>query len=131
MIRAVVTGVGVIWLAPRLGLGGVGAVLFVGEFFGSLILPWWFTRRSLAALGGNEGGFVDHLAVVSVVAAGLALLTFGMNAWIWPWMAGGTFAVIIAIALLQWRDLSPEVKDRAVMVFHPIRAIWRSMWRSA
>lgn len=123
MARAFFTVVGVLLLSRRWSLAGVGAALFASELFGSLLLPWWFTRAAMATLGGQTGGLAPGLAASSVVLACIALAAFAVNPWFWPWLTGVVLVAVIIIAMLQWRTLVPEVQVRVLSVV----VGWRSL----
>jgi O-antigen/teichoic acid export membrane protein len=127
MTRAALTAIGVLSLTRVMGLGGVGAALLISEVLGSFLLPWLFTVRAFSNLDGKTRVRAPRLAIVSTVSSGIALAGFGMNVLIWPWLAGGALITVFVTAIFQWRELSLDVKDRALMVFQPVRSVLKSL----
>ena len=127
LVRATLTVGGVLMFSHTFGLAGVGAALFAAELFGSLLMPWWFTGHSVAGLGSRFGGGAAGLAVLSTITAGATLAAFAVNAKFWPWLATGALVVVGVVAVIQWRLLPSDVRNRALSVVRPIMTLRRSV----
>lgn len=108
-------------LAPRFGLAGVGAGLFIAEAAGALVLPAWYAGRSLTGLGGSLQWGTLAWAGLSTCAALATLAAFARSYAAWPVVAVLAALLVVAIAWLQWRDLPPDVRVRARAVATPVR----------
>ena len=99
-------------LLKRFGLSGIAASLAVAELACSILIPLYYTRVEFRQMEGSLSKRDIISAGCSALACCLGLASFELFESTLNPLFIVSFTGCFVLAVLQWRDLVPEVKDK-------------------